>query len=164
MTTRRVRRATVALAGALLLSSGTLAGCSSDSSAESDRDETEGSVLADAADLTTCTADATPVAAPYGDGFPSDWAFPPQTTVYDVEERAGAGTIVTGVSTAPLDDVLAFLNDDQPAAGYTITGGETEDDDAEADFTLAKHSGRWSIRESSACEGETVIQVVAFER
>lgn len=82
--------------------------------------------------------------------------------VYDVEERQGTGTILTAVSTSELQTVLDFLNQDEVDNGFEITGGETEENDAEADWTNGDVNGRWAIRRSATCPGETVIQVVAF--
>ena len=61
--------------------------------------------------------------------------FPPDTTVYDVEDRDGTGVIVTAVSSAPFGDILDFLNHDAVDAGFRVTNGETEEHDAEANWT-----------------------------
>ena len=119
--------------------------------------------VADAADRTICAADAQAVAAPYGGQFPEGWPFPPGTTVYDVEDRGDQGTIVTAISTASFRSILDFLNGDVVRAGFRVESGETEEHDAEAEWAGDGHRGRWAIRESSACPGETVIQVLAAE-
>ena len=71
--------------------------------------------------------------------------------------------VVTG---GELDAVRArscdYLNEDAVAAGFEITDGETEEHDAEANWTAGEHDGRWAIRESGTCPGETVIQVLAY--
>ncbi len=118
----------------------------------------------DAADQTLCRAEVDELSAPYDAPFPPDWAFPPETTAYDVEEVAEVGTIVTAVSEAPFDDVLDFLNRDAVDAGFEITEGETEEDDAEANWTSADWSGRWTMRRSTDCPGEIVLQVLAAPR
>jgi len=46
-------------------------------------------------------------------------------------------------------------------AGFRVTNGETEEHDAEANWTSGDQEGRWAIRESADCPGETVIQVFA---
>jgi hypothetical protein len=117
--------------------------------------------LEKAADRSTCSADAKAVATPYGGQFPDGWPFPPGTTVYDVEDRGSQGTIVTAVSTTPFTSILDFLNHDVVAAGFAVESGETEAHDAEAEWEGNGHRGRWAIRESAACPGETVIQVLA---
>lgn len=114
-----------------------------------------------AADVTTCKADAEDTAKPYGDGFPEDWPFPEQTVVFNAEDRGSDGTIVTGVSSAPFKDILDFMNKDVVAAGFTIEEGETEEHDAEAEWEGGSFRGRWAIRESASCPGETVIQVLS---
>ncbi|QNN51860.1 hypothetical protein [Nocardioides mesophilus] len=149
------RRLPVVVAGVTL--AGVLTGCGGSSEAEGDAD----GGLDRAADLSTCTADAQPAAQPYGDAFPSDWPFPPRTVVFAVEDRGGDGTIVTGVSSAPFAAVLDHLNTDVVGAGFVIEQGETEEHDAEAEWEGNGFRGRWAIRESAQCAGETVIQVLS---
>jgi len=114
-----------------------------------------------AADRSTCAADAKALATPYGGQFPDSWPFPSGTTVYNVEDRGSQGTILTAISTAPFATILDFLNHDVVAAGFKIESGETEEHDAEAEWEGNGHRGRWAIRESAQCPGETVIQVLA---
>ncbi len=116
---------------------------------------------ADPADQTICRAAATAVAAPYNEAFPTEWTFPDDTTVYDVEDRGSTGIIVTAVSTAPFEEILDFLNTEAEANGFNVTEGETEDDDAEANWEATDYTGRWTIQKSGTCDGETVMQVLA---
>jgi hypothetical protein len=116
-----------------------------------------------AADTTVCSADATALPTPIGSGFPDSWPFPPQTVVYHVEDRGDFGTIATAVSASSFTDVLQFMNGDVVDAGFTVESGETEEHDAEAEWTGNGYRGRWAIRESAQCPGETVIQVVAAD-
>ncbi|NYD40047.1 hypothetical protein [Nocardioides panaciterrulae] len=162
-----------ALAVALLLGLPTLAGCGGDADGEPasgrgteptqghETDQEAGNELEGAADRTICQADATAVATPYAEGFPDAWRFPPRTTVYDVEDRGSTGVIVTGISSTPFKQILDFLNHDAVDAGFEVTGGETEEHDAEANWSTGRQDGRWAIRESPQCPGETVIQVYA---
>lgn len=118
----------------------------------------------EAADQTVCREDATAVSTPYDPLFPDTWTFPADTTVYDVERREGTGVIVTAISQAPFEDVLDHLNTVNTAAGFEVVDGETEADDAEAEWaTEDGQVGRWAIRRSGSCAGETVIQVAVFE-
>lgn len=136
-------------------------GSAGEASAEHDTDATSGSAAIEAVDQTVCRADATAAPDATGDGFPSRWAWPPETTVFHREDRPGAGVILTAVTETPFEDVLHFLNSDEVARGFTITDGETEEDDAEANWTSTGYAGRWSIRKSGTCPGETVLQVFA---
>ncbi|WP_310528463.1 hypothetical protein [Nocardioides sp.] len=113
------------------------------------------------ADLSTCADDAVPAATTYGDGFPSDWPFPSNTVVHHVEDRGADGTIVSAISTTSFSAILEFLNRDAVDAGFKIEDGETEDHDAEAEWKGDGFHGRWTIRESATCAGETVIQVLS---
>jgi hypothetical protein len=145
---------TVLLAAAAL-TVGSLTGCESAADRKAEHD------LEQAADLTTCRASASPAATPYGDGFPADWPFPSQTTVFNAEDRGRDGTIVTGISSAKFQEILAFMNGQVADAGYRVEKGETEEHDAEAEWSGNGFRGRWAIRESTQCGGETVIQVLS---
>ena len=153
----RITTALAGLAGAALL----LGGCGNGSAPEKDgkaeRDFTQ------AADQSTCLADATAVDKPWPDGFPADWPLPEQTTLYNLEDRGSSGTIATAVTSLPFKDVLDFLNGDVVDAGYKIESGETEEHDAEAEWEGNGYRGRWAIRESSSCPGETVIQILSAQ-
>lgn len=153
MSRRFLRRAGVA-AWAVLLG---LTGCQSGSTPA----QKSGAEFDQVADQSTCLADATPVARPWPKGFPADWPFPEHTTAYNVEDRGADGIIVTAVSGSHFADILAFLNHDVVKAGYRIESGETEEHDAEAEWKGGTFKGRWSIRESTQCPGETVIQVLS---
>ncbi len=149
-----MRAAAAALVAAALVAS-SLTGCDSAAEKQAKQD------IAKAADLSTCKADATPAPTPYGDGFPRDWPFPAQTTVFHAEDRGADGFIVTGISSASLRDVLDFMNGPVSDAGYRVEKGETEAHDAEAEWSGNGFRGRWAIRESAQCPGETVIQVLS---
>jgi hypothetical protein len=149
----RARIVALVCAGGLL--TGALTAC------ESDADRAAEHKLERAADVSTCRRDAQPASTPYGHGFPPSWAFPARTTVYDVEDRGPDGTIVTGISSLPFKGILRYLNHDAVQAGFKITEGETEEHDAEASWAGNGYHGRWTIRESAQCQGETVIQVLA---
>lgn len=147
-----------------------LVACGSDStSGPSSRETTTSSGdsgeadMEKASDAEVCSDQATSLDAPYSDSFPEDWPFPPDTIVYDVEDRGEAGTIVSAISSASFDDILSFMNNDVVDAGFEIEGGETEEHDAEAEWRGTDFHGRWAIRESATCPGETSIQVLAGE-
>jgi hypothetical protein len=144
------------LGAALLLS-----GCGSDSSGE--KNEKAEQDFTKAADQSTCLADATAVEKPWPDGFPADWPFPDRTKLYNMEDRGSAGTIATAVTALPFKDVLAFLNGDVVDAGFKIESGETEEHDAEAEWEGNGFRGRWAIRESASCPGETVVQILSAQ-
>ncbi len=152
-----------------LITALSLAGCGSGSDSSASEQTTSavetdaGTGMDKAADTSVCTDQATPLQEPYGAGFPQDWPFPPDTVVYNVEDRGDAGTIVSAISSSPFQDILSYLNNDVAAAGFEIESGETEDHDAEAEWRGTDFHGRWAIRESATCPGETSIQVLAGE-
>ena len=146
-------RAVATLVTAVLLAA-TLSGCGG-------RPDEESIATGAAADLSTCKDDARPASTPYPSGFPADWPFPPGTVVFNAEDRGSDGTIVTGISSAPFADVLAFMNKDVVGRGFTTEDGETEEHDAEAEWEGNGFHGRWAIRESAQCAGQTVVQVLS---
>ena len=152
-------RHTTVLAAVSLVGALALAGCGSDTKSESEK---EHEALPKSA-TETCLADAKQVAS-LPDGFPSDFPFPSKTIVYDAEDRGGDGVIATGVTDLPFKQVLAALNGPAQDAGFKVEDGETEEHDAEADWKGNGFEGRWAIRESGTCTGETVVQVVARAR
>jgi hypothetical protein len=148
---RRGTAATVAAAALLL------AGCGSSGSGS----EAKGKdVFEKAADRTVCVKDATAIST-YPTGFPRDFPFPPSTVVYNAQDRGQEGVVLTGVTTLPFKQVLAALNGKAQAAGFKVTSGETEEHDAEANWSGNGYRGRWAIRESGSCAGQTVVQVLA---
>ena len=145
---------------ALLLLAGLLAGCgdtgaeaaspsssSSSSSHEEDQGEEAGAERSGTPETVDCPADATPV------DVPGDLAAPlPQgTIVVAVDQRDDGRTVLTGVVPAAEPDVLADLQQAYPAAGITLTEGETEERDAESNFTGSGLTGRWGIRALEDC-------------
>lgn len=97
---------------------------------------------------------------PMPDGFPS-FPLPEQTVVVGSEIRTGDRLVATAVSDQPVKDVLAYLQQHLPAAGYTLSGGEVEDNDAESDWSARSWRGRWAIREIPGCDSDTAITVLA---
>jgi hypothetical protein len=140
-----------------------LGGCGSDSPSKDNPKETDAGEFEKAADEGVCTSEAKPLDQPYGTGFPADWPFPPDTVVYNFEDRGDSGSIVTAISSAKFADILDFMNGDVVDAGFEIESGETEEHDAEAEWRGSDFHGRWAIRESGACPGETIIQILAGE-
>ena len=138
-----------ALAASLLL----VAGCG-ESGEEHDAE------FGAAADTNTCVKDAQQVSS-YPDGFPAHFPFPSRTVVFNAQDRHEDGVVVTGVTSMPFKQVLASLNGPAQRAGFKVTNGETEEHDAEANWVGNGYRGRWAIRESGSCPGETVVQVLS---
>jgi len=126
---------------------------------ESDSADPDADGLASAADTTTCVNDAHPVTST-PDGYPTSFPLPDGTVVFHVEDRGQDGVIATGVTGTPFDDVLASMNA-TTKSGFKVTSGETEEDDAEANWTGQGFTGRWAIKKSASCPGETVIQLLS---
>jgi len=93
-----------------------------------------------------CPGKATAVDLPAGFAAP----LPKGAVVVAVQKRDDGRTVVTAVVPAAEKDVLADLQAAYPAAGLTLTEGETEERDAESNFT-GDVTGRWGIRELTDC-------------
>jgi hypothetical protein len=152
-------------AALLLLSVAPLAACGSGSddaanasAAEKDSGDgdSKGTEQTGTPQTVACPADATAVDLPAGFRAP----LPDGAVVVAVHERDGGRTVVTAVVPGAEKDVLAGLQAAYPAAGLTLTEGETEEHDAESNFT-GDVTGRWGIRELPDCsEPATRIDLV----
>jgi hypothetical protein len=140
---------------ALVLLAGLLAGCgeggasaaSPSSSHEADGGKGAGAERSGTPETVDCPADATAVDVPGGFSAP----LPQGTVVVAVDQRDDGRTVLTGVVPAAEPDVLADLQQAYPAAGITLTEGETEARDAESNFTGGGLTGRWGIRTLENC-------------
>jgi hypothetical protein len=95
--------------------------------------------------------------------LPAGWAVPlPSGAVpVDVRHSSNNRVIVTSVVPSAEKDVLTAMQRNFSSAGLTLTDGETEQHDAESNFTGNGITGRWGIRELTGCDGPaTRIDVV----
>jgi hypothetical protein len=142
---------------ALLLLGGLLAGCGDDGAAasssstsashEEDEGEEVGAERSGTPETVDCPADAEAVPT---QGDLSEF-LPEGAVVVAFDMRDDGRTVVTGVVPAAEPDVLADLQRSYPAAGLTLTEGETEERDAESNFTGEGVVGRWGIRALDDC-------------
>jgi hypothetical protein len=122
-----------------------LAGCGADQGAKAAIGTDQG-VPADVA----CPAEAKAVAVPAGFTAP----LPDGTVVVAAQQRSDGRTVLTGVVPTAEKQVLAQLQQKYPAAGLRLTEGETEDRDAESNFSGNGQTGRWGIRVLPGCSPE----------
>jgi hypothetical protein len=141
----------IALPAALLVGAGLLAGCSGAGTSspvrESDAAATEDTGTPQTVD---CPGQASAVDLPAGFAAP----LPTGTVVVAVSRRSGGRTVVTGVVPARESDVLHELQRVYGTGGLHLTEGETEERDAESNFTGDAVTGRWGIRALSDCSPE----------
>lgn len=154
MATRTLRAALTALALA-----GAVSACSSSGETDADADADAGSPAATAGAPCASAAAQRRVALP--STFPADFPLPPSTHVYEAEDRGSAGIVVSAVTSTSFPATLHLLQTKLPAAGFTPSDGEVEPHDAESDWSSSKYDGRWAIRELDACDGDTLVSVVA---
>jgi hypothetical protein len=150
-------RAAAGVAAVTLTVSVTLAGCSSGGSHPGG--DPAGSVQAN---TTACSSAAKAVELPAG--FPAGFPLPPGTVITAADDRGTGGIVLSGVTAVAFTEVLAALQKQLPAKGFTPKDGETEPHDAESDWTSTDYDGRWAIREIPQCPGDTSVSVVARHR
>lgn len=151
----RARPGVAVMAAALLLLPSACGG--GDGGADAHGPDADG--FSTAPDTDTCIKDATAVTTtPHG--YPASFPLPPGTVVFNVEDRGEDGVIATGVTATPFHDVLTAMNSAKKA-GFEITSGETEQDDAEANWVGNGYIGRWAINKSATCPTETIIQLLS---
>ncbi|MCW2818936.1 MAG: hypothetical protein JWR42_1723 [Marmoricola sp.] len=135
---------------------------SSPSGSSASSSEREGGEKAgEAADTTTCVADARPWTGTAPAGFARDFPLPPGAVLTGVQDRGADGVVATAVVRAGLRTVLAHLNGPAQTQGFEVTEGETEEHDAEANWTGHGYRGRWAIRDSATCPGEVILQLLS---
>jgi hypothetical protein len=146
-------RVRIAVPSALLLAALGLAGCggNSGSAASSSAKDTDaaakGAEQSGTPKTVDCPGTATAVDVPAAFTAP----LPAGTVVVAVGSRSGGRTVVTGVVPKAESDVLKDLQSTYKAVGLTLTEGETEERDAESNFTGNGIVGRWGIRELTDC-------------
>lgn len=133
--------------------------CGGGDSGEAGDQDPDAGGFSSAADTATCLKDATAVTST-PDDYPESFPLPAGTIVFHVEDRGTDGVIATGVTATPFDDVLGAMNAAKKA-GFRVTSGETEEDDAEADWAGGGFTGRWAIKKSATCPGDTVVQLLS---
>jgi hypothetical protein len=154
----RMRRIPLATAVLLLVPVAPLAACgdasgssaaagTADAGKEDGADQEKGAEQAGTPQSVDCPDEATAVDLPAD--FPAP--LPEGSVVVAVQERDGGRTVVTAVVPEAEPDVLADLQAAYPEAGLTLTEGETEERDAESNFTGDDVTGRWGIRELTDC-------------
>ena len=143
----------------LVLAPLVLAGCGAEPSASGGTKKDEG--FEKAADTTTCVADAKKFDGRLPDGYPADFPLPEGAVLYNVEDRGADGVVGTAAVKSTLEDVLGTFNGTAQEQGFKVTNGETEEHDAEANWAGNGFRGRWALRESAACDGEIVIQLLS---
>jgi hypothetical protein len=80
------------------------------------------------------------------------------------QDRGSSGLVVSGVTDQGFHETLQALQRQLPAAGYRLSAGEVEADDAESDFASSTYQGRWAIRELPGCDEDTAVQVVVRKK
>jgi hypothetical protein len=94
--------------------------------------------------------------------LPSGWpkTFPLQPgTVVTSARREAAGAVIDAVVPDNLKSAKQFISRELPNAGYTLSGGEAEANEAETDFTGHGVVGRLKVRMIERCPGAVTLTV-----
>jgi hypothetical protein len=106
--------------------------------------------------LPSCAVAGSPVQ------LPAELAsFPlPQGGVLDKTRKDAAGnTIYTGVVPGDIEATREFYKDELPKNGYTLGAGDSEEHEAESEFTGYGADGRFKLNDVSGCDGALTIEV-----
>jgi hypothetical protein len=108
--------------------------------------------------LPACANAGLALAAP--PGFPVTFPLPPGAVIIGADEPPGGGSRLTFMAPIDVPALGAFLEDELPAAGFSIGGGEAEADELESKFSGAGLDGQLIAREVAGCPGVLRVQVV----
>ena len=144
--TNLMRLAAVVIAAAAVIGLGACGG-------DDDKDSAAGTTT-----IPVCTAKAPGVDRP--DSFPDDLPLPTSFVATGADERSEGRVVLDGVTTDDFTTTLHFLQQELPKAGYRLTEGEVEEDDAESNFSGHGMKGRWAIRVADGCGDRTTLSVV----
>ncbi|HET7396898.1 MAG TPA: hypothetical protein VFJ94_00110 [Intrasporangium sp.] len=111
---------------------------------------------ADASEV--CAEDARAVSLPAT--YPDAARLPAGYVITSVEARSGDRTVVSAVSPRGFQDTLGDLRAAFSTRGWTLSGGEVEEGDAESNFSGNGYKGRWGIRALPGCQEDTTVSVV----
>jgi hypothetical protein len=106
-----------------------------------------------------CAAVPSAVAVP--DGFDRTIPLPAGLRVSRVSHEANGGVELTGLVPSSLPDVAAFFSANLPAAGFTVSEGESGAGEAEATFAGPTSTGRLAAHPMSDCQGVVQLSISA---
>jgi hypothetical protein len=135
-----------------MVAAAALTGCGGTAKGESLPAEAAGSGKVECADVVKET--------PMPTTFPREVPLPPKAVVTGYEERSGGRQIVTAVVPDTFRDTLGFMQKAYPSAGLELKQGEVEDRDAESNFAGNGLTGRWTLKQISGCEADTLVTVL----
>jgi len=90
--------------------------------------------------------------------FPQSFPLPPGTVVTSTR-RETAGAVIDGVVPDDLKGAKQFISRELPKAGFKLSGGEAEANEAETDFTGHGVTGRLKVRTIEGCAGAVTLTV-----
>jgi hypothetical protein len=91
-------------------------------------------------------------------GFPETFPLQPGTVVTSARPEA-AGAVIDAVVPNDLKSAKQFISRELPRAGYKLSGGEAEANEAETDFTGHGVTGRLKVRTIGGCAGVVTLTV-----
>jgi hypothetical protein len=110
--------------------------------------------------LPACAKVVQPIAIP--PEFPANFPLPPGTVITARENRSDDRIILTTVVPAlDVKGAAQFFEQALPKAGFTITEGESEPGEAEANYEGNGYKGRWKVNSIDGCSGAISLTVLA---
>lgn len=133
-------------------------GCATPSSRSAAESPAAASTTAAPGALPGCAGVTTTIERPAD--FPARLPLPPGTVIASEERRSGGRIILHTFVPSDIRAVAVFFERELPAAGYRQSGGESESDEAEANFEDASLKGRWRARSIDQCPGAISLDVL----
>jgi hypothetical protein len=91
-------------------------------------------------------------------GWPKTFPLQPGTIVTS-SRREASGAVIDAVVAHGLKDAKQFISRELPKAGFALSGGEAEANEAETDFTGHGVTGRLKVRAIEGCAGAVTLTV-----
>lgn len=92
--------------------------------------------------------------------FPAAFPLPPGTVMTSEERRSGGRLILHTLAPSDAKAVALFFERELPAAGFRLTGGESEPGEAEANYEGSGYVGRWKVQDVDGCPGAVSLDVL----
>jgi hypothetical protein len=134
------------------------AGCASQQPHASAEPMVASSAQASTGTLPECAGVASRIERPAE--LPASFPLPPGTVMTSQERRSGGRLIVHTLAPSDAKAVARFFERELPAAGFRLTGGESEPGEAEANYEGSGYVGRWVARDVTGCPGAVSLDVL----
>jgi hypothetical protein len=89
----------------------------------------------------------------------ADFPLPPGGVLDGTRKDAAGNTVYQGFVPGDIDAAKDYFERELPKHGYTLGEGDSEEDEAEADFTGHGGDGHFKLSAESDCDGALRLEV-----